>query len=68
MMSKCCTTCRNRFALTKFDYSHGGCEHTKMDGFICMAFAAEGDAVWMVGLNEDGLCECYERKDNAVDG
>lgn len=63
-MIECCVTCRNRFALTKFDYSHGGCEHTKMEGFICMAFAVEGDAVWMVGTDEDDLCECYGRKDD----
>lgn len=63
-MTKDCTTCRYRFALTKFDYSHGGCEDTKMDGFICMALAAEGEAVWMVG-DDHGFCECYERRDDA---
>lgn len=61
-MGECCATCRNRFNLTKFDYSSGGCKHTKMEGYICMAFAAERDAVWMVGTDEDDLCECYERR------
>lgn len=63
-MKECCANCRRRYKLTRFDYSHGGCEHTDMDGYICMAFADEGEAVWMVGLNaETGLCEVFEPKE-----
>jgi hypothetical protein len=60
-----CVTCKNRFDLSRYDYSHGGCEHTDMDGFICMAFADEHTAIWMVGISEDTEgCECYtERKE-----
>lgn len=58
-----CATCKNRFDLRRFDYSHGGCEHTNMDGFICMAFADERTAIWMVGINEDSDgCECYTER------
>ena len=64
-MKECCANCRNKYKLTKFDYSKGGCKHTDMDGYICMAFAYEGEAVWMVGLQEGlGFCECYVPKEN----
>lgn len=63
-MNECCANCGKRYKLTKFDYSNGGCEHTDMDGYICMAFAEEGNAVWMVGCNENlELCECYVQKE-----
>ena len=63
-MKECCANCRRRYKLTRFDYSNGGCEHTDMDGYICMAFADESEAVWMVGLNaETGLCEVFEPKE-----
>ncbi len=62
-MKECCENCGNRYKLVKFDYSRGGCKHTDMDGYICMAFASENQAVWMVGLQEQsGLCECYTSK------
>jgi hypothetical protein len=28
-----CATCKNRFDFSRYDYSHGGCEHTDMDAF-----------------------------------
>lgn len=64
-MKESCANCRRRYKLTKFDYSCGGCEHTDMDGYICMAFAEEKQAVWMVGSNEQfDLCECFVAKEN----
>ena len=61
MEEECCMNCRNRYTLEKLDYSKGGCEHSKPDGFICMAFANERTASWMVGLEaEKGYCECWE--------
>ena len=63
-MKECCATCRRRYKLTKFDYSKGLCEHTDMDVYVFMAFADEGQAVWMVGSNECfDLCECYVPKE-----
>ena len=53
------TDCIFRLKATKFDYSQGGCTHTDMDGFICTAFASEGEAVWMVGLPNGCFCEMY---------
>lgn len=59
-MTECCKTCRRRYKLVKFDYSREGCEHTDMEGYICMAFSNEKQAVWMIGNNENfDLCECY---------
>ena len=60
-VNECCNTCRHSYKLEKCDYSHGGCEHTNMEGYICMAFANERIACWMVGLDgENDMCECYE--------
>ena len=57
---ECCATCKHRLNLTKFDYSGSGCEHTKMDGFACLVFRHEGDAIWIVGRNEnEDYCEGY---------
>ena len=62
-MEEHCSNCRYCLRLTKYDYSGRGCEHTEMDGFACLAFASEGDAIWMVGLNpEKELCECWEER------
>lgn len=64
-MRECCKNCKLHFPLVKFDYTKGGCEHTDMDGYICMAFATPGSgeppvAIWMVGCDEDlDMCECY---------
>lgn len=60
-MKECCTTCRNMLKLQKLDYTNGGCKHTDMDGFACIALFQEGYVDWMVGLDIDiGMCECYE--------
>lgn len=62
-MTECCANCRRAYRLQKLDYSKGGCKHTDMEGYICMAFADEGLACWMVGENPDtGMCECYAPK------
>lgn len=62
-MSEYCATCKHRYNLKKLDYSNGGCVDTDMTGYICMAFADENIACWMVGQNEQtGMCEVYERK------
>ncbi len=59
-MRESCLNCRNRFALERLDYSKGGCEHTSMEGYVCMAFADEGVANWMVGLKQtEAACECW---------
>ena len=61
---QCCENCRMCYKLVKFDYSKGGCEHTDMEGYVCMAFAYEEEAVWMVGMDKSkGLCECYFEKE-----
>lgn len=59
----CCANCQRGYKLTKFDYSHGGCEHTEMYGYICMAFADENKAIWMVGIDGCGcMCEVFSPK------
>lgn len=68
-MRMCCKNCRLRFPLVKFDYSGKGCEHTDMDGYICMAFATQESgeppvAIWMVGNDENmDMCECFQQKE-----
>lgn len=63
-MRECCANCRHRYKLTKLDYSRGGCEHTDVEGFVCMAFSDEGKAEWLVGVHEDSdMCECYLPKE-----
>jgi len=60
---ECCDTCKYKLHLVRFDYSHGGCEHTDMDGYVCMAFASEGEAVWMIGnCPSIGQCEMWTPK------
>ena len=62
-MKECCSNCRSFLNLEKLDYSRGGCEHTRMEGFICIAVADEGIADWMVGLDPDTeMCECWEER------
>lgn len=61
MEKECCQNCRHRYTLEKLDYSKGGCEHSQPEGFICMAFADEKVASWMVGLvGKNEKCECWE--------
>lgn len=63
-LKECCRNCAYFYKLKQSNYSNGGCTHKAMDGFICMAFADEGIAEWMVGTSENGMCECFsERKD-----
>ncbi len=60
--TECCATCRHAYALEECDYSGKGCAHTPLGGFVCMAFADERKACWMVGLDAaKGFCEAYER-------
>lgn len=62
----CCANCKRNYRLEKFDYSGKGCTHTPMDGHICMAFANEGKAIWMVGDDPDSWgCEVYEPREDA---
>ena len=61
-MIDCCANCKFNLELVKYDYSNGGCIHTKYDGYACMAFASEGQVTHMVGIDpEIGMCEmfCY---------
>ena len=61
---ECCDTCRYKLRLVQYNYSHGGCNHTDMAGYVCMAPEYENEAIWMIGTNPAiGMCECYESKD-----
>lgn len=59
-----CKNCKRYLNLIKFDYlPTGKVNHDKMRGYVCTAFASEGDAVWMCGLNPaEQTCEMYEEK------
>ena len=59
-MKECCKNCLRSLHVKKYDYSKSGCKHSEMQGFICLAFAHEGLACWMVGVDpEVGKCESY---------
>ena len=61
---KDCSNCKLCYKLQKLDYSQGGCIHTDMDGYICMVFADEGIANWMVGHDMyAGFCEMFTPKE-----
>lgn len=60
-----CNTCKKRLDLRMSDYSSFGCKDYDLGGYICMAFANEGKAIWMIGQNEyTGYCECYQERKN----
>ena len=65
-MKKCCTNCKNRFDAHKTDFTKLNTDEpidSILDGFICMAFASEGVAYWMLGVDEDkGICEMYKER------
>lgn len=61
-MKECCANCKYKLSGIKFDFAKVGESkwQTFMDGFICVALASEGDAVWMLGLDQDSeICEMY---------
>lgn len=58
-----CASCKHRCKIERYDYSHGGCEHSEYDGYGCTVFLDEGVVIHMVGLGEKEKCECWERKD-----
>lgn len=64
MRKENCQNCRKCLRLMQFDYKPtGGVDHIKQRGFICLAFASEGDAIWMTGLKpEESFCEEYSPK------
>lgn len=65
-MIKCCGTCNRRLNGVKSDHTllGSGIEiDSDMDGFICLALAAEGVAFWMLGVDEEsGMCEMYKER------
>ncbi len=66
MLKECCQNCRLCLKLTQFDYKPTGTvDHVPMRGYICLAFASEGDAIWITGLNpsDTDVCEVYSPKD-----
>lgn len=67
-MRRCCETCIFRKDLVKWDYSQGGCVHTKYDGFACLALASEGNVIHMVGIDqhENDGCEMWIAKPQQI--
>jgi len=65
-MEECCNTCVHRLILEKWDYSHLSSDNWKepQKGYVCDLFANEGIAVWMVGNDGKGQCECWEKKND----
>lgn len=59
-MRECCENCARCFDLEKFEWQK---PFKKMDGYICMAFAEDRTAVWIVGEDrKSGMCEMYSER------
>ncbi len=58
-MNESCANCKNCYNL--YDWSNS----SKMEGFVCMAFADDRVAIWMEGVPKDdiGPCEAWEPKE-----
>ena len=66
-MKSVCKQCSLKKTLKQYDYSNGGCVHTKEEGYACLAFIDEGIIVHMVGINPDSAkCEMF-RANNTGD-
>lgn len=64
MLEPCCATCRRCYEIERWDYTGGGCEHTKLEGHACTALSDEGRVLWMTGLNgEVEKCEMWEGRE-----
>ena len=59
MVKECCATCAKRLRIVCYDYRYHGCTHVSLGGYVCLAMANEGMAVWMLGANETYGCEEY---------
>ena len=58
-----CTNCRLKLRLEKWDYSKRGVPKQEQEGYVCLAFANEGLAAQLVGIDpEDGGCEVFVSK------
>lgn len=63
-MMENCEHCRWRKDLVKFDYSKGGCIHTRQEGYACLGTDFDGEVVWMVGVSEfNARCEMFTPKE-----
>jgi len=74
MKEERCSNCIHFCELEKLDYSKGGCEHIKMDGFACDLFTdtifTDGKRIvnWMFGCDPDNeQCECWHRADEVME-
>ena len=64
---ECCANCSHCCRIEKWDFSHGGCEYTKLDGHACTAFSNEGLVIWEYGSNiNTGICECFKPKERKI--
>lgn len=60
-----CENCRWRKDLVKFDYSKGGCIHTRQSGYACLGLADEGEVAWLIGVSEfREHCEMFVPKES----
>ena len=66
-VKECCNTCIHKLMLEQWDYSRVRKEDGKwkklQKGFVCDLFADEGAAIWMIGNDGEGQCECWEKKE-----
>lgn len=62
-MKECCANCKFKMNIEKWDYRHGGCNHTPEQGYACLSFTDEGVVIWMIGCDENkDHCEAFVEK------
>ena len=66
MANECCANCTKCLKLVRHHHYHGGVSHIEYDDFICLAFASEGLAIWMSGVDpKKDRCEVFSPKGEA---
>lgn len=67
-MKECCANCKLMFKAHKTDFTKLKTNEpidSELDGYICMAFAYERIATWMIGNDiKSGFCEAFTPKES----
>ena len=65
MAKECCANCTKCLKLKRHHHHDHGVEYIEYDGYICLAFASEGTAVWITELDpNEERCEEFSPKES----
>ena len=66
MAKECCANCTKCLKLVRHHHFVHGVDHIDYGGYICLAFAFEGIAVWLTGTDPNKeRCEEFSAKETA---